>query len=284
MRRRIQVAVVLLLGLMVIGMAIIAINRVRHSADRMMCSSKLKQMGVALYDYRTTHGHYPTGTVRNADLPPDRRLSWLTEIHPNFIVAGPITQFNKTKAWDSTENCPVYGFVFPDPPQQRERVLLGDATILLCPANPPRSDPGLPSPTHYVGVAGVGDDAAMLPLSDRRAGFFGYDRKITEREVVDGLSNTIAVAEVLDGGPWTAGGRATVRGLEASGVPYLGEGGQFASHHGWGHNLALSWPIATNILFADGSGRWITASVSPHVFEALTTIAGGEKVELPDER
>src|SRR4051812_33479077 len=55
--------------------------------------------------------------------------------------------------------------------------------------------------------------------------------------------------------------------LDPDGGPYLGAGGQF----GGGHR-------GTNVLFVDGSVRHLDASVSPEVFEALGTIAGGEKV------
>ena len=286
MRRRVQVAVILLLGLLVWGVVIVAINRVRHSANRMVCVHHLKQMGGALHNYASTYDDaFPSGTVSNADLPPDKRLSWLTEIYPAYMVSGPFTRFDRAKAWDSAENCPVYGRIHHDPPEEDELVVLSGKDIFLnCPINFARSTHPLPSLTHYIGVAGVGDDAATLPLSHHRAGFFGYDRKITARNIIDGLSTTMAVAEVLEGGPWTAGGKATVRGLEANDVPYFGEGGQFASHHRTGHNLALSWPITTNVLFADGSVRWVTSSISPRVFEAMATIAGGEEVEMLDDR
>jgi len=145
---------------------------------------------------------------------------------------------------------------------------VGEVRSLLCPANPSRNGPGLPCPTHYLGIAGVGEDAAELPLADPRAGFFGYDRRLTQKDLKDGASTTLMLAEAVDGGPWTAGGKATVRGFAAGSRPYLGQGGQFASLH-----------RATNVAFADGSVRPLTAAVSPKVLEALATAAGREKVE-----
>ncbi len=70
-------------------------------------------------------------------------------------------------------------------------------------------------------------------------------------------------AEVQNGGPWTAGGKATVQGLSA--LPYLGEAGQFSSFHG-----------DANFIFADASVRPLTAAVSPTVLEAMATIAGSD--------
>jgi prepilin-type processing-associated H-X9-DG protein len=69
-------------------------------------------------------------------------------------------------------------------------------------------------------------------------------------------------------GPWTAGGYPTSRGLDPSWQPYLGSGKQFSGYH----------PGKTNILLADGSARSISESISPQVFEALATIAGGDKI------
>ena len=49
--------------------------------------------------------------------------------------------------------------------------------------------------THFVGMAGVGPDAATLPKSDPRAGIMGYDRQTSPEDVKDGLSNTIFMIE-----------------------------------------------------------------------------------------
>src|SRR5262249_34843274 len=142
-----------------------------------------------------------------------------------------------------------------------------DALCFLCPANPERGGDGkLPSPTHFLGIAGLGNDAADLSLTDARAGFFGYDRRLKCEDIKDGTSTTLAVSEAMDGGPWTAGGRATVRGLAPDDVAYLGAGGQFASLHRGSRIFSWSPPIVTNVLFADGSVFGLTASVSPQVF------------------
>ena len=279
MRRRVQVAVVLLLILMVGGLGVTGVGRVRQAASTMQCSNNLKTFAIALLNYESVFGHYPTGTVLNANLPPDQRLSWLVEVWPTWMESTPRTQFDKTKAWDANENRAPYWFVPQDkhdPDSQAYREVIGEVRYFLCPANPARNDPLLPCRTHYVGVAGIGKDAASLPLSDSRAGVFGYDRKTSLRDIKDGHSTTMMMVEALDGGPWTAGGRATVRGLEAD-VPYLGEGGQFSSLHRGG-SFAWSPPISTNVLFVDGSVRALTTSVSSEVFEALATIAGGEVI------
>ena len=160
--------------------------------------------------------------------------------------------------------------------------LVGEFKSFHCPANPKDYDPAWPGLIHYMGIAGLGEHAAELALSDPRAGFLGYDRSLRLKDIKDGTSTTMAFAEAMDGGYWTAGGWATVQGLVPGDQPYLGEEGQFSSQH---KTIALLPPslIATNVAFVDGSVRSFTTGVSPCLFEALATIAGGEELEgLPE--
>ncbi len=63
--------------------------------------------------------------------------------------------------------------------------------------------------THFVGVAGVGDDAADLPVDHPRAGVFGNSRTTRLEDIHDGASNTLMVLGVTrDLGSWAAGGSA----------------------------------------------------------------------------
>ena len=121
--------------------------------------------------------------------------------------------------------------------------------------------------THYVGIAGVGKDAPTLPKTSKRAGMFGYNRKTRFRDITDGLSNTMMVSEASkDFGPWGAGGKPTIRALTKK--PYIngpdGIGGPFQG--------------GCNVLFGDGSVRFISKDIDPKVFEAISTMAGGEVV------
>jgi prepilin-type processing-associated H-X9-DG protein len=276
MRGILQLGIVLFLLLMLGGLGFVFILRVRAAADRMRCANNLKLLGMALRAYESAYRHYPAATVPNPELPPDQRLGWLIELWPNFMQGGAATNFDQTKAWDAEPNCPPRWRVREmsedlETHWYREEVV-GEVPILLCPSNPALTEPSLPCATHYVGLAGVGENATALPLTDSRAGFFGYDRTLTLADIKDGTGMTLAIVEALDGGPWTAGGRATVRGLATDGRPYLGREGQFGSHHVGGGNA----------LFADGSVRHLATSVSLEVVEALATIAGHEEVSSLD--
>ncbi|MDB5388074.1 MAG: hypothetical protein JWM11_3720, partial [Planctomycetaceae bacterium] len=129
-------------------------------------------------------------------------------------------------------------------------------------------DPSGYAPTTYVGMAGVGKDAATLEIDDPKAGIFGYDRQTRVTDIKDGMSNTMLVTEVYqDFGPWGRGGRATIRGLTAK--PYINGPDGIGRGKGSG---------GVHVLMADGSVRFISENIKPEVFEALATMAGGEDV------
>lgn len=130
--------------------------------------------------------------------------------------------------------------------------------------------------THFVGMAGVGPDAAYLPKSDPAAGIFGYDRQTSPDDVKDGLSNTIYMIEADKAllGPWLQGGGSTVRGTSKAGND-VGRRGGFSSPNFAGK--AGVW-----VLMADGSARFLTKDISPEIFKALCTMAGSDSAGAID--
>ncbi|MBL8824259.1 MAG: DUF1559 domain-containing protein [Planctomycetia bacterium] len=130
--------------------------------------------------------------------------------------------------------------------------------------------------THFVGMAGVGPDAAYLPKSDPRAGIFGYDRQTSPDDVKDGLSNTIFMIEADKAllGPWLAGGGSTVRGTSLAGND-VGKRGGFSSP-------SYSGKQGVWVMMADGSTRFLSKDVSPEVFKALSTMNGGDSAGAID--
>jgi hypothetical protein len=80
-----------------------------------------------------------------------------------------------------------------------------DVVEFHCPANAARGGGDAPSCTHYVGIAGLGEAAAELPLSNPAAGFFGYDRTLTIGDMKRGLGAILMLAEVRKGGRGTGG-------------------------------------------------------------------------------
>jgi prepilin-type processing-associated H-X9-DG protein len=244
MRRAIQaVVIVLLLATCGGGSILPAILYVREAAKRIECANNLHQLGLAVANYHDTYSRYPLGAMPNADLPPDQRLSWLVAIMP-FIEANDIySRMDKKAGWDAEEN--------------RFAALL---TIkpFQCPGYPEKPPVSTLSPSHYIGISGVGEDAASLPADDTRSGFFGYERTLQ----VTGFGwrrGEIAVATETSAaqGAWTAAGLPTVRGYDPAAATF---GGNHRRH--------------CNVLFADGSVRGIDPAMSDAEWRRLVVLAG----------
>lgn len=235
-------------------------------ARRAQCINNLKQLGLALQSYAIANqGKLPTGTVLNPDLPPAKRLSWYTIVEPPEYEHRAWV-FDRARPWDAEVNRVTRASSGGNP-----SIIERDISGLYCPSSALVGDrTSMPCLTSYVGIAGVGRNAAELPKEDRRAGVFGYDRQIALSDITDGTSTTMAIAEMtLANGPWTAGARATIRGLDQDNQPYIGKNRQFGGNHQGGVVVA----------FMDGSVRFVRESIDPRAFEALSTIAGCEQVD-----
>jgi prepilin-type processing-associated H-X9-DG protein len=254
-----------LLALLALGLMMI--TRWRESANRTRCQDNLRQLGwFAMWqatDRDFMKGEhidpkresqldagraFPPGTIPNPSLPPERRLSWELSFLPYVGRDDVYKQFDLTKAWDDESN---------------HEALMMKVSVLACPTLYAVPPPGEPQVDCYLGMAGLGADAPMLPATDPRAGFFRYDDPTKAGQIKRGLSNTMTMIESTRPlGPWAAGGPPTVRGVDPNEQPYVGLGRQFGAH-----------PTGCNVAYADGSVRFMSNSVDSRVFEMLATLA-----------
>jgi prepilin-type processing-associated H-X9-DG protein len=242
-------------ALVLIGLLIPAFQRPRINTRKMQCASSLRQMGLGIEGYTAQYRRFPPGTIPNEELSIERRLGWGIVLLPYIDQVGYFSERGTTEseatrfAWDD----PIFADLMTDPP-----------TMTRCPESLGRNG--------FIAIAGLGIDSPSLPTSHKRAGIFGDDRRVTPADIKDGTSTTMMLTESdSTTGPWFAGGRHTVRGLDPSRTPYIGPNRQFGGRHKGG----------ANVLFADGSLRFVTDSIDAEVFEAMSTMAGGEKVSVP---
>ncbi|WP_165235970.1 DUF1559 family PulG-like putative transporter [Aquisphaera insulae] len=248
--------------------SVLLLQRSSEAAHDETCRQNLRGLSLAFANYASAEGSFPTGTIANDQLPPERRLSWLVSIWA-FLDQW-TWMLNRALSWDSTENRVTRGHGIEEGP-----VAVGRLPALACPAAAGGSREHMPGWTWYVGIGGLGLDAPELPVGHPRAGILGYDRRARPADVTDGLANTLLVVETdRNNGPWTAGGPPTLRGLDPGDQPYLGRDHQFGGLH---RGVA-------NALFADGSVRPVRETIDPKVFEALSTAAGGESLPASWER
>lgn len=273
--------VLTLLGVLAFGLLLPAVSKVREAAARSTCVGHFKQLALACHNYSEAYPdldkttRFPPGTRLLAGVPPERRLSWMVEILPFVERAAEHRAFRLDAPADHPTNA-----------------LAGRAAVrhFLCPASDEfdtlRGKPfatTLPSqqPTHLVGVAGLGADAAGLPMAHPRAGAMGYDwrRPLNPAGFPDGLSYTLLLIEVgSDPGPWAVGGPGTLRGVEADAVPPFGPTRLFGGFHAADTFWFRKRRFGCNAAMADGGTRFFTPDTDPVVLAALATAGGGEPI------
>jgi hypothetical protein len=151
------------------------------------------------------------------------------------------------------------------------------------------SVPGLgvdPAATHFVGIAGVGLDAAEYDPSDAsmaaKRGVLAYDKSVTMDEIQKGhgAANTILMIQVPHDGltgvsPWIAGGGSTLRGVpeKNSIAPFV------LGNDKTGKPITYQGRSGTFAVMVGGNVRFIDKSVSDDVFKAMCTVQGKAPTE-----
>ncbi|HEV3385320.1 MAG TPA: DUF1559 domain-containing protein [Gemmata sp.] len=270
MSRRIAVIVALLIVFVAGGLLVVFIQKLRIAANLRASENNLRQL--AMYsahhayldpDSSNSPKEIPAATIYLPGVAPDNRLSWMVTAIPGLDrtknpVEELLAKFDMAQPWTAERN------------QNAGRIRLN---ALICPENAPRTPPNSPAITCYVGIAGVGTDAATLALpqagpTPARAGAFRYDAATPFDRITDGLSQTLFIGETADDpGPWLRGGPSTTRGLDdaANAKPLIGMDGQFGGF----------FPNGANFAMCDGSVRLITPQITPSILLKLATISGG---------
>jgi hypothetical protein len=247
---------------------------VKGQTDMAAAQRGIQPLALALRDYQQNHKQFPPGTFPRGlkeiklPYPPDQHVSWMAALLPELGHGDVARTIGVDASWEEPANYVAAVTVIPE---------------FLDPQNGPetwrvtRHGFGLlnPAATHFVGIAGVGLDAAdpefrKDPANAHKLGVFGYDEPTKVDQIKDGLANTIAVIEVPPTypAPWMAGGGSTVRGVPESKsvqpfvcTEYKGKRGTFA-------------------IMCDGAVRFISADISDKDFQALCTINGNEPVDV----
>lgn len=235
-----------------IGTALVlpAIQQAREAARRSQSRNNLKQLALSLHNYHDTYKSFPAGTHANEKLKPEKRLSWLASVLPFVDQAALFKTIDFEESWDDEAN---------------ELAANSRIPTFMNPGRPANTDG--PGETHYVGIAGLGKDAPMLPADHKRAGIFAINRKTRIRDIIDGTSNTMMTSEAsAKSGPWIAGGESTIRPLTKK--PYINGPDGIGGPYNGGVNVGL----------ADGSVIFISENIDPAVFERLSTMADRQPV------
>ena len=176
----IELLVVITIISILIALLLPAIQQAREAARRTQCKNNLMQFGIAMHNYQMSHGMLPPGCVDvagpvNSVNEIGYKMSWIVQL------LGAIEQQSLFQMMDFS-----VGAYHPNNAVARNTRI----SALICPSDTPTV---LPSAfvANYMGCTG-GDD---VPIDVDNGGLLFLNSSIRDKQIRDGLSNTILVGE-----------------------------------------------------------------------------------------
>jgi prepilin-type N-terminal cleavage/methylation domain-containing protein len=307
----IELLVVIAIIAILIALLLPAVQQAREAARRAQCRNQLKQLGLAVHNYESTHSCLPPGQIRIpfATQPRVRGWSMYVQLLPYLDQAPLYNLWNFTDplANETNGNTAV---VLP---------------VLVCPSATLPQNPFVKSSgTRYAMTSYVGNGGSQShpPANITGDGVFaGAGPPITTpatvqhplvrfRDITDGLSNTILLGErnhfdvnydtfftsgatqnpMAGWGYWaSSGGAFAITDLTASSFARINYDLPYNASNGPGGTFD-SLPEAilrlnafgsqhtggTHFTLADGSARFVSENIDQVVLRGLCTRAGGE--------
>jgi len=301
----IELLVVIAIIAVLIALLLPAVQAAREAARRAQCINNLKQLGIALHNYASAHDQFPIGVYRV----PATGLNLPNGYKATFVVG--ILSFIEQGALFSSYNM---NLLFNTPDNATTR--LSTIKVYQCPSDEPqvfnqasgstfvpmdvKGSYGLNWGVNNYWDQGQGNGRAAAPF------YMGYGARFAA--ITDGTSNTLAMMEMRqapspNGNPPAVDRRARLWNDDSINYQvstHIGPNSRAPDFGVCVNDLARGLPCTTdtnsadslgfymgsrsrhpggvNVLFCDGSVRFIKDSIALTVWQALSTMNGGEVI------
>lgn len=320
----IELLVVIAIIAILIALLLPAVQQAREAARRSQCKNNLKQIGLALHNYHDTHGVFPYSVSHSGSITTGGANHSIALNHRGWLMLLPMidqsplynqVDFSLAMGAYVTNGGTMPGGLAPgDPGNDNDLIASKVIPAFMCPSDNGPEKYASTGSAHYsiapgsttetgaftnydFSVRRSANDAPMWNQdtgSDRR--MFGFDACSRIRDVTDGMSNTVAVAETL---------RQTYNGESVSWAyaKWVGNGVDLTYSRGINFNLCCSWdsppfertPVLRNrlgdwstvgsnheggahVLLGDGAVRFISENMDATTRNRLAYIADGQPV------
>jgi prepilin-type processing-associated H-X9-DG protein len=194
--------VIAIIGILV-ALLLPARQAARESARRSQCINNLKQFGIALQNYHSSHNTFPKGALlRDSNI--DVYASANTSLLPYFEDTALHGIYDQKEQWEN----------------QRPGVAAAPISVFKCPSSDapnPFTDPLLKEWSEPDGTYGIIEYAWCMGFTDAfclknvgepgrvsklQKGMFSYGFGASIRQITDGTSKTIALGDASGGTKW----------------------------------------------------------------------------------
>jgi prepilin-type N-terminal cleavage/methylation domain-containing protein/prepilin-type processing-associated H-X9-DG protein len=275
----IELIVVISIIAVLVALLLPAVQRARESARRIQCVNNLKQIAMAIHGYHDAKGSLPPGYTYGTG------FSWGGFGWGTMILPG-------------VEQTPLFhaaNFAVPLWSDANTTIATTAIGFYLCPSDDTSQGRFLErAPYRYAMASYVASfgPADLDVVPEDRGGLFSRNSRTTFADVIDGLSQTLAVGERHNGKFPTVVGSGGHVSVETVWVGAIMEG--FTDAHGHttlfvtGHtptspslddqDAASRHDGGTNFSLGDGSVRFIKNTINLSVYRSLSTRASGEVI------